>query len=80
LLIAFLISTNNTKAHEDENKLKLLGELLTDQRILPESPNDTAWNENGIDLKIGEFVAGYAKFYGNVWLRNLQTTENLRHW
>ena len=69
------ISTSITQAQEEENQLNLSGELLTDQRFLLESPNDWAWNENRLDLRIEKKVAGYAKFYGDVWLRNLGIPE-----
>ncbi len=69
------ISTNITLAQEEENKLKLSGELLTNQRILLESPYDWVWNENRLDFRIEKKIAGYAKFYGDVWLRNLGIPE-----
>ena len=69
------ISTSITQAQEEENRLRLSGELLSDQRILIESPNDWVWNENRLDLRIEKKVAGYAKFYGDVWLRNLGIPE-----
>ena len=71
VIIILLMGADIAQAQADENSLKLSGELLSDQRILLESPNDWAWNENRLDLRIEKKVAGYAKFYGNVWLRNL---------
>jgi len=75
VIFTLAISTSITQAQEEENKLKMSGELLTDQRILLVSPNDWTWNENRLDLRIEKKVAGYAKFYGDVWLRNLGIPE-----
>jgi len=69
--IALLFSVNITKAQDDANKLKLSGELLTDQRFLLESPNDWAWNENRLTLKLDKRITGNSKFYSEVWLRNI---------
>ena len=50
--VMLIISTNIANAQEGEdNKVKLSGELLTDQRFLLENPNDWAWNENRLTLK-----------------------------
>ncbi|MCK5822649.1 MAG: hypothetical protein KAG95_01505 [Bacteroidales bacterium] len=46
-----IITSNITKAQED-NKLKLSGELLTDQRFLLKDQNNWAWNENRLTLKL----------------------------
>ena len=75
VLLALTINTNITLAQEEGNRLKLSGELLSDQRILLESPYDWVWNENRLDLRLEKKVAGYAKFYGEVWLRNLGIPE-----
>jgi len=69
--IALLFSVNIAKAQDDANKLKLSGELLTDQRFLLESPNDWAWNENRLTLKLDKRITGNSKFYSEVWLRNI---------
>jgi len=69
--IALLFSVNIAKAQDDANKLKLSGELLTDQRLLIESPNDWAWNENRLTLKFDKRITDNSKFYSEVWLRNL---------
>ena len=71
MVIVLLGSTINTKAQDDENKLKLSGELLTDQRFLLESPNDWAWNENRLTLKFDKKIAVNSKFHSDVWLRNI---------
>jgi hypothetical protein len=55
----------------DENKLKLSGELLTDERFLLKNKNDWAWNENRLSLKLDKKITGNSKFYSEVWLRNI---------
>jgi hypothetical protein len=71
LAIAFSISSNIVKAQDDGDKLKISGELLTDQRFLLESPNDWAWNENRLTLKLSKKITDNSKFYSEVWLRNI---------
>ena len=70
-VIALMFSVNIAKAQDNANKLKLSGELLTDQRFLLESPNDWAWNENRLTLKLDKRITGNSKFYSEVWLRNI---------
>lgn len=55
----------------DENKLKLSGELLTDERFLLKNQNDWAWNENRLTLKLDKKITDNSKFYSEVWLRNI---------
>ena len=69
-IIALMFSVNTAKA-QDDNKLKVSGELLTDQRFLLESPNNWAWNENRLTLKLNKKISGNSKFYSEVWLRNM---------
>ena len=72
LFIVLIISTNVANAQEnDDNKLRLSGELLTDQRFLLKDPNDWAWNENRLTLKLSKKITGNSKFYSEVWLRNI---------
>lgn len=71
LLIVLFISTNVVNAQDGSNNLKLSGELLTDQRFLLKDPNDWAWNENRLTLKLNKKIAGNSKFYSEVWLRNI---------
>jgi len=66
-----LLNANIVNAQDNANKLKLLGELLTDQRFLLESPNDWAWNENRLTLKFDKKITSNSKFYSEVWLRNI---------
>ncbi|OQX72095.1 MAG: hypothetical protein B6D61_15260 [Bacteroidetes bacterium 4484_249] len=70
-VIALMFSVNIAKAQDNANKLKLSGELLTDQRFLLEDPNDWAWNENRLTLKLDKKITGNSKFYSEVWLRNI---------
>lgn len=66
----------------DETKLKISGELLTDERFLFKNHNDWAWNENRLTLKLDKKITDNSKFYSEVWLRNiglpnLTTSANL---
>ena len=74
LLIAiafvFMLHISNAKA-QDGNKLKVSGELLTDQRFLLESPNNWSWNENRLTLMLDKKIKGNSKFHSEVWLRNM---------
>jgi hypothetical protein len=70
IAFVFMLNINNVKA-QDDNKLKVSGELLTDQRFLLESPNNWAWNENRLTLKLNKKISGNSKFYSEVWLRNM---------
>jgi len=70
LMMLIIISANHIFAQE-ESKLKITGELLTDQRFLLESPNDWAWNENRITLNFDKKITDNSKFYSEVWLRNI---------
>jgi hypothetical protein len=55
----------------DENKFKLSGELLTDDRFLLKNKNDWAWNENRLTIKFDKKIADNSKFYSEIWLRNI---------
>ncbi|MCD4794640.1 MAG: hypothetical protein K8R54_15500 [Bacteroidales bacterium] len=68
-LIVLILSTNFANA-QDDSKLKLSGELLTDQRFLLNEPNDWAWNENRLTFELNKKITDNSKFYGEVWLRN----------
>jgi hypothetical protein len=70
LAITFIINVNVAIA-QDENKLKLSGELYTDQRVLLENPNDWAWNENRLTLNLDKKITDNSKFHSEVWLRNI---------
>ena len=71
LLVSLFIGVQTIRAQSDY-KLKLSGNLQTDQRFLLQSPNDWAWNENRLTFELGKkFRNGKGKFYSEVWLRNL---------
>ncbi len=55
----------------DENKLKISGELTTDERFLLRDKHDWAWNENRLTLKFDKRITGNSKFHSDVWLRNI---------
>ncbi len=54
-----------------ENKLKLSGELLTDQRFLLKDKNDWAWNETRLTLNLDKKITDNSKFCSEIWLRNI---------
>lgn len=55
----------------DENKLKISGELMTDDRFLIRDQHNWAWNENRLTLKLDRRISGSSKFYSEIWLRNI---------
>ncbi len=71
LSIVLLLGTSLSNVFAQEEKLKIAGEFLTDQRFLLESPNDWAWNENRLTLKLSKKITDNSKFYSEVWLRNI---------
>ena len=71
IIIVLTLGTNITSAQVDVNKLKLSGELLTDQRVLLNEPNDWAWNENRLTIELNQRITDNSKFYSEVWLRNI---------
>jgi hypothetical protein len=66
-----LVSVSSLTNAQEDNSLKLTGELLTDERLLLQDKNDWAWNENRLTLKLDKRIAGNSKFYSEVWLRNI---------
>lgn len=60
-----------TLQNQEESKLKISGELQTDERFLLKNKNDWAWNENRLTLKFDKKITGNSKFYSEVWLRNI---------
>ncbi len=71
IFMVLLISTNVARSQDESSQLRLSGELLTDQRFLFQRPNDWAWNENRLTLKLNKKITGHSKFYSEVWLRNI---------
>lgn len=60
-----------TTQNPDNSKLKISGELLVDERFLFKNPNNWAWNENRLTLKLDKKITDHSKFYSEVWLRNM---------
>lgn len=56
---------------QDESRLKISGELQTDERFLLNDKKDWAWNENRLTLKLDKKITNSSKFYSEVWLRNI---------
>ena len=72
LAIALLAFSGIIKAQDpDEGKLKLSGELLTDERFLLEDPYDWAWNETRLTLDLDKKITDNSKFHSEAWLRNI---------
>jgi len=78
VMIMLLVTSGINQAQDgvkaqnpDENKLKLSGELLTDQRFLLKNQNDWVWNENRLTLQLDKKITDNSKFYSEVWLRNI---------
>jgi len=55
----------------DENKLKISGDLTTDERVLLKNKSNWAWNENRLTLMLNKKNSDGSKFYSEIWLRNL---------
>lgn len=56
---------------QDESRLKISGELQTDERFLLNDKKDWAWNENRLTLRFDKKITNISKFYSEVWLRNI---------
>lgn len=75
LLTAIGMGAYAQTSETDENDLKLSGNLFTDQRFLLQSPNDWAWNETRLTFNLEKKIKGNAKFYSEIWLRNIGLPE-----
>lgn len=71
LVIILLLPIGNMVKAQDEPKLNISGDLLTDQRFLLKNDNDWAWNENRIALKFDKKITSSSKFYSEIWFRNM---------
>lgn len=72
LMVTGIMSPNGLWAQTTEdNQLKLSGKLMTDQRFLLKDGNDWAWNENRLTLNLDKTITDNAKFYSEIWLRNI---------
>lgn len=67
----FVFMLNSGLVQAQETKLKFSGNFLTDQRFLLQDDLQWAWNENRLDLKLEARFSDKAKFYTEVWLRNI---------
>ena len=66
-----VLVVGTTQLLAQEEKLNISGELLTDERVLLKEPNDWAWNENRLSVKLDKQISGESKFYTEVWVRNI---------
>ena len=71
LSMLLLVSFSSITNAQEDNRLKLSGELLTDERLLLNDKNDWAWNENRLTIKLDKKITDNSKFYSEVWLRNI---------
>jgi len=71
IVLIILFATSCIVKAQDENHLKISGELLTDDRLLLNNKYDWAWNENRLTLKLDKKITDNSKFYSEVWLRNI---------
>ena len=79
VIIVLLVTSGMVKAQEgsvstqdqDESRLKISGELLTDERFLLNDKKEWAWNENRLTLRFDKKITNSSKFYSEVWLRNI---------
>ncbi|MFA5817739.1 MAG: DUF1302 family protein [Bacteroidales bacterium] len=79
VMIVLFVTSSMVKAQEssvttqaqDESKLKISGELQTDDRFLLKDKNNWAWNENRLTLRLDKKITNNSKFYSEVWLRNI---------
>ena len=51
-----------TPQAQDESKLKISGELLSDERLLLKDKNNWVWNENRLTLKFDKKITDNSKF------------------
>lgn len=71
MIILFAASGIIRAQDNDENRLKISGELTTDDRFLFKGSHDWAWNENRLTLKSDKRITGNSKFYSEIWVRNI---------
>jgi len=65
-----LFVMGKTQLSAQEENLNISGELFNDERFLLKEPNNWAWNENRLSLKLDKQISGESKFYSEVWIRN----------
>jgi len=73
--LAMLFILKSFPIHGQDDKLSISGSLLTDQRLRMQNGNDWIWNENRLSLNLDKRVSNNARFYSEIWLRNLGLPE-----
>ncbi len=63
-------------AQDDNNKLVVGGELLSNNRVRLNDTLPWSWNENRLDVKLTKKVDGFAKFNGDIWFRYFNFSDN----
>jgi hypothetical protein len=72
ILVVLGMLTGIVKAQDnDENRLKITGELISDERFLLSNGQEWAWNENRLTLKLDKKITGKSKFNSEIWVRNI---------
>ncbi len=70
-ILSFVLMAVLSIAQDDSVRLDISGQLLSDQRVLMNADKDWAWNENRLTLNLDKTITNYAKFHGELWVRNL---------
>ncbi len=60
---------------QEEDKTKISGEFITDQRLLLDDDYPWVWNENRLSLQCDKKISGSSKFHSDVWFRNMGLPE-----
>jgi hypothetical protein len=72
IMIILVTASGIIKAQDtDENKLKISGELSSEERFLLSDNRDWVWNENRLTLKINRNITDKSKFNSEIWVRNI---------
>jgi hypothetical protein len=70
LVLTALLNFNLTAQEIEDEKLKITGKFLTDQRFLLKDNNDWAWNETRLSVNLEKKIKDKSKFCTDIWLRN----------
>ncbi|MBN1182607.1 MAG: hypothetical protein JXB49_09995 [Bacteroidales bacterium] len=71
LISLFVLSIKINAQDPDDERLKLSGEFLSDERFLLTDPYDWAWNETRLTLGLDKKITDNSKFHSEIWLRNI---------
>jgi hypothetical protein len=71
VIILFIVSGIANAQDTGGNRLRISGELTSDERFLSGDNQDWAWNENRLTLKLNKSITGGSKFSSEVWIRNI---------